>query len=173
LDAYAFGRHEGDLPVRLLGRGAPGNGIRAIAHLDGREHTVFVALDVPDVDGAHKQMLMMSESGVTTDGFVVSCGSESCLDMLMNIVSRVADAAGFLIYLYLRLVVSGRVEILPTLMDELGAEAVGAITDGQGTVIIEVGGHDREELEAIARRVLAEPYVDKGAAHYAVAKHHA
>ena len=174
MNAYLFGSHKGNLPVHLLGKGAPGNRIRAMAELDGPDHSIFVAFEVPDINAANQHVMSLSTSGVDPGPVVPMCGSETCLQLLMDIVeSVVADLDGFLLYLYLRLVVTGRVEILRELVKELGSDRVRAITDGAGTVIIEIGGHHRDELEHVAKRVLAEPYVVEGAAHYGRAKHHA
>lgn len=174
MNAYLFGRHTGDLPLHLLENGEKGNRIRAIAELDGPDHTIFVAFDVPDLDAANQHVESLTTSSVDPGPLTPMCGSETCLELLMAIVeSFVAELEGFLLYLYLRLVVHGRVEILRDLVEELGSHRVRAITDGNGTVIIEIGSHDRAELEQVAKRVLAEPYVAEGTAHYGVAKHHA
>jgi hypothetical protein len=174
LNAYLFGRHSGDLPLHLLANGEKGNRIRAMANLEGPDHTIFVAFEVPDVDAANEHVMSLSSSGVDPGPIVPMCGSETCAQLLMSIIqSMVAELEGFLIYLYLRLVVSGRVEILTELVAELGPHGVGAITDGDGTVLIEIGGHKREDLEQIAKRVLAEPYVVEGVAHYGLSKHRA
>jgi hypothetical protein len=174
LNAYLFGRHSGDLPLHLLEKGEKGNRIRAMAQLDGPDHTIFVAMELPHVDAGQQHVESLTTSGVSPGPIVVMCGSETCLSLLLSLVeSVVAELEGFLVYLYLRLVVRGRVEILRDLVEELGHERVRAITDGTGTVIIEIGAHDRNELEQVAKRVLAEPYVAEGTAHYGVAKHHA
>lgn len=174
MNAYLFGRHEGDLPLHLLEGGEKGNRIRALAQLEGPEHTIFAAFELPDGADAHQHVESLTLSGVDPGPLTLMCGSQPCLDLLMGIIqSWVADLKGFSIYLYLRLVVGGRVEILVDLVEELGSDRVRAITDGDGTVIIEIGAHEREELERVAKRVLAEPYVTEGSAHYGIRKHHA
>ena len=173
MNAYLFGRHEGELPLHLLEGGEEGNRIRALAQLEGPEHTIFAAIELPDGASASQHVESLTTSGVDPGPLTLQCGSESCWDLLMKIMSRVADPIGWEIYLYLRLIVTGRVEIYASLVEELGPEAVRAVTDGNGVVIMEVAANNRDELEQIEKRVAAEPYVVESTAHYGVSKHHA
>lgn len=164
MDAYALTRATGELPWHQVGRGEPGNRVRAMAQLDGPDHDVFVALEVPHGDAIREHLdasffaYAQADAEVSTDPTVdptqiVPCLSDDCMCLIPGVFGRVSfigepDSN----YAFVLADVDGPLSVLAEIAEELGPDRVAAVTDGQ-RVLVELVGSDRAELDTYAQRL--------------------
>lgn len=144
MDAYVLGKHDGELPTHLLGQGD--NRIRAMARLEGPDHNVFYALEVPDEGSVHPHTTAIADAGT----------------IIAEILIHNAEVAGFIlitihpshmppweryVFLLLELELEELEQALVEAGEILGPDGVAAAVDGQGRALVELGSNDPAGIE--------------------------
>jgi hypothetical protein len=155
MDAYVFGKHDGELPVHLVGSGEPGNRVRVVAAIDDSAYQILYAFEAPDQQVLDEQISTTQSNGTTPSTVMVPCADEDCVQQVKNIVERVSWLPPYPCLLFILVEAEGVLEVLTDLVEELGAKAVAAFTDGSGRFVVEVGGDDWEPLERAHARIAA------------------
>jgi hypothetical protein len=159
MEAYVFGRHDGDLPTHLVGNGDPGNRIRAMARLNEGEHDVFYALEVESDDDIERHIGSLQEAGSTPALVLRPDGGWASVDLKIPPLPQPPAPMWLPPYQFLCLIVAEVDDVgraVNTLIEHVGPEGI-AIWRGQdGQYLIEVGADDRAQLE-VAIEAAAEP----------------
>jgi hypothetical protein len=177
MDAYVLGQHDGDLPTHLLERGELGNRVRAMATLDGPDHNVFYAIEAPDQNALDTHTASLAEAGTDSQRTMSACLDPDCLPLLGkdSHVIHPSFIPPCLYYLFHWLFHPGDPEAgtdfvaegLDKAREILGDDGVAASTDGNGNVLIELGGNDEAKL-AEAQAALQAHFGDNLSSGHAV-----
>jgi hypothetical protein len=150
MDAYVFGRHEGDLPTHLVGTGEPGNRIRAMARLNEGEHDVFYALEGESHDDIDRHISSLEEAGTTAD-VVLRPHDESAVVLGLPPLPQPPLPMWLPPFPFLCLIVAEVEDVgrtVGTLVEQLGPEGIAIWRGEDGHYLIEAGADDRDRLEA-------------------------
>jgi len=154
LNAYFFGRHEGDLPTHLLRDADAEHGIFAMASLEGDQHNVYYAAALPETAAMSDVTNTINGSGTNVVEVVVQCVSEDCMQMVMAILGvivpcKIPGPPEWVIFL----IIEGRerLEHLEHAQQRLGRDNVAAAYDGNGRFLVELASDDVDLLDDVAR----------------------
>jgi hypothetical protein len=171
VDKYVFGKHTGDLPTHLVGQGDPDNQVRAMVRLDGPDHDVFYALIVreeQEQQDTEAHLSVLSEAGTTeSQPFNPCLGNPTCEEVVAYIGGKVTFMPPYRCLLFILVEADGTLEVLRELVDDLGEEAVAAVTDGSGRFIVELGAEDWGPLEDAHKKLEGASNVKRASAHRA------
>jgi hypothetical protein len=168
LNAYFFGRHDGDLPTHLLRADGAEHGIWAMAPLEGDEHNVFYAASTPESASLGDVTGTVEGAGSSVVDTVVQCVSEDCLRLVMEIIGIIAPCKipgppEWVIFI----IIEGREQLrhLEHAQQRLGRDNVAAAYDGDGRFLVELASDDAELLDEVTRSFSELPH------HHVVSTH--
>jgi hypothetical protein len=159
MDAYLMADHEGDLPTHLLNEGELGNRVRALATLHGPKFPRFVAVEAPDEASLEKQIAKLELEGYVIKWRMVSCIVLNCqrivgLERVGGSNMPPMDHVLFEIFETTDSVASVLDEAEQALRaDGKDGVHVCASTDGNGSVLVELGSDDADLLATTAAKV--------------------
>lgn len=142
MDAYVLGTHDGELPTHLLGHGD--NRVRAMARLDGPDHNVFYALEVPNAESVDGHVSAIGDAGSIVGRILIIDGN------IAAVVIHPSHMPPWERYLFLLLELEAIEEALAAARDILGEGGVAAAADSQGHILVELGGNDAAALQEAA-----------------------
>jgi hypothetical protein len=172
MDAYVFGRHDGDLPTHLVGQGVEGNRIRAVARLQGGEHDVFYALEVESHDDIERHVGVLTEAG-SQPSLVLRPGPDTATSGPIHLPPPIppppmpAWVPPYPWLLFLVCVVDDVVQLIEILRDRLGGDAVAAWQAGDGRYLIEAGATERSSLQDVLEQARGPAGLSEDTAHFA------
>ena len=150
MNAYFFGRHEGDLPVHLLGAGE--HGLFAMATIEGDQHTVYYAASIPESGTVDDVVGTVEQTGSDITTILIACVSENCMKMVKAILGvlgpcKIPGPPEWVVFLILE----GREELnhLEEALERLGHGNVAAAYDGDGKFLVELASDDADLLEDV------------------------
>ena len=140
MDAYVLGTHSGDLPTHILGDAGSGR-VRAMGQLEGAPHTVYVAIEGDTPEALEEAIAVVRGAGIA-DEVGLTLNPESgdevmALPFVIHFPSRMPPPE-VMIFIYVQ--ADGVVEALQEAVDSLGADGVAVASDGEGRVLVELGG---------------------------------
>lgn len=154
MNAYFFGRHEGDLPTQLLRRAGDEHGIFAMARLAGDQHNVYYAASMPESASVGDVVGTVEGTGSTITDTVVACVSDTCMAMVMAVLGvigpcHIPGPPEWVVFL----VLEGREQLrhLEHAIERLGEGNVAAAYDGDGCFLVELASDDSDLLEDVVR----------------------
>jgi hypothetical protein len=154
LNAYFFGRHEGELPQHLLREAGAEHGIWAIGALAGDEHNVFYAAALPESAAMQEVTGAIDGAGTNVVDTLMECVSDDCKQMVMAILGVVAPChipgpPEWILFL----IIEGREQLrhLEQALERLGDGNVAAAYDGHGRFLVELASDDGDLLDDVAR----------------------
>jgi hypothetical protein len=159
MDAYVFGRHDGDLPTHLVGNGEPGNRIRAMARLNEGEHDVFYALELESHDDIDRHVGALQDAGSTPSLVLRPDTGWAAVDLKLPPLPQPPTPMWLPPFPFLCLIVAEVDDVgaaVGTLVEHLGPEGIAIWRAEDGHYLIEVGADDRDRLEA-AIEAAAQP----------------
>jgi hypothetical protein len=159
MDAYVFGRHDGDLPTHLVGNGEPGNRIRAMARLNEGEHDVFYALEVGSIEDLERHVGDLQSAGSTPSVVLRPDGGWSAVDLKIPPLPQPPVPMWMPPYPVLCLIIAEIDDVgraVETLVEHLGPEGIAIWRGENGDYLVEAGADDRQKLEA-ALQAATEP----------------
>jgi hypothetical protein len=162
MQAYVFGRHDGEPPTHLVGQTFGGVTVQSMTALEGVDHTLFTKLHVDNPAALSTPMSGEDPVGdIVNDAMVIlGCHSPDCSDLIANIESRISFIGREHAYFcFILCDVVGALDHLPEHERDLGTDRIAAATDGNGRVVIEIAGDDPDELTARAARITHHPAI--------------
>ena len=147
MNAYFFGRHDGELPEHLLTDAEAG--IFAMAPLQGGSHNVYYAAAVPESATVGDVVGTVEQTGSDIVEVVVACVSEWCIGLIEGIAGpcKIPGRPAWFVFLFIE--GRERLDHLRHARHVLGDDNVAAAFDGEGRFLVELAGDDRETLEQV------------------------
>lgn len=154
MNAYFFGRHDGDLPTHLLRNPGDEHGIFAMAPLTGDTHTVYYAASIPESASPGDIVGTVEGAGSSVEEVIIACVSETCLALIMAVLEivgpcRIPGPPEWVVFLILE----GRERLshLEHAVEQLGHANVAAAYDGDGRFLVELASDDEALLDDVVQ----------------------
>ena len=160
MQAYVFGRHDGEPPTHLVGKTFDGVTVQSMTALEGPGHTLFSKLHLDN------EQLLSEPADPVGDllgdaEVLLGCHDPDCMGLVANIEGRISFIGrDEPYYCFVLCRVSGGVlDHLPAHAQQLGPDRIAAVTDGNGRALIEIAGDDAEELSVRAAQIASHPSI--------------
>lgn len=150
MDAYVLGTHTGDLPTHILGDAGSGR-VRAMSQLEGAPHSIFAAVEGDSPEALEDALAAVRGAGVA-DAVALTLNPEAddVGTIIINLIHVPARIPPWELLVFVYLEAELILETLEAAVEALGAENVAVASDGQGRVLIELGGPNASAVQATA-----------------------